>query len=281
VRADISAARPQAAAGAWSAVRLSPRMWLGSLVVCAILAYLLAPVVVVILSSFTSTGYLLFPPKGFSLAWYVNIGRNAEFISGFTTSAALAGCAVGLACLIGVPAAIALTRSRNRFIRVLEQVLLSPIVLPAVVFGVAYLAVLQPAGLLGTFRGALLAHVVLTTPFVIRSVGTGLADMNPSYEEAAGSLGAGPLRTFFWVTMPLIRSSVLAGAIFAFIISFDEAVVTLFLVGAHFTTLPVRIFTYIQYSDDPTIAALSTILIGISLLSMLALSRLVTIENLF
>jgi putative spermidine/putrescine transport system permease protein len=244
------------------------------------LIYLAAPIVVVVLTSFTSTGYLVFPPRGFSLAWYQNIARNPEFVGGFITSVELAVAVVVIACPVAIPAAIAIVRRPGRLMRLLEQVFLSPIVLPAVVLGVAYLALLQRHGLLGTFSGALLAHVVLATPFVIRSVGDGLATMNPSLEEAANSLGAGPLRTFFWVTFPLIQDSLLAGAIFAFIISFDEAVVTLFLVGPHFATLPVRIFTYMQYSDDPTVAAVSTVLIGISMLFVLLLGRVATVETL-
>lgn len=263
----------------WSAARLRaglPALLVGAFAAAAVL-YLIAPIVVVVITSFTSTGYLVFPPRGFSLRWYANIGKNPEFIEGFVTSLALAACTVAIVCVTGIAAAIGLHRSSGFLGRALAQLFLSPLVLPAVVFGVGYLVVLQRAGYLGTFAGALLAHCILTTPFLVRSVGAGLAELDPVYQDAAGSLGADPLRTFWHVTLPLIRSSVLVGAILAFIVSFDEAVVTLFLVGPHFNTLPVRIFTYIQYSDDPTIAAISTALIVISMFALFLVSRFTAI----
>ncbi|MGH7069798.1 MAG: ABC transporter permease [Acetobacteraceae bacterium] len=256
-----------------------PTLLVGLVVALAVI-YLVAPIIVVVMTSFTSTGYLAFPPHGFSLRWYGNIGRSQEFINGFLTSVALASCAVSIVCAIGIPAAIGLYRSPGMFSRALGQLFLSPLVLPAVVFGVGYLVALHRAGYFGTFAGALLAHCVLTTPFVVRSVGAGLAEIDPAYEDAAQSLGASPLRGFFRVTLPLMRSSIIVGAIFAFIISFDETVVTLFLVGPHFNTLPVRIFTYIQYSDDPTIAAISTALVLMSILILFVVSRVTAIGNL-
>jgi putative spermidine/putrescine transport system permease protein len=139
--------------------------------------------------------------------------------------------------------------------------MLSPILFPAIVLGLALLVFYHRIGLAGSFLGLVTAHSVLTTPFVLRLVAASLADFDPAVEEAARNLGAGWWRTFFQVTLPLIRPGVLAGALFAFIISFDELVITLFLSGPGLETLPIRIFTYVEYSSDPTISAISTALI--------------------
>jgi putative spermidine/putrescine transport system permease protein len=249
------------------------------LVVAVVVAYLLAPILVVAASSLTSKGYLQFPPQGLSLRWYTKIADDRDFIDAFLTSLELALATAIVALLTAVPAALAINRQPNAVTRSIEQLFLSPLVLPAVVFGVAFLVVLTSAGYAGTFQGALLAHVILTTPFVMRSVLTGLGHLDPRLAEASQSLGAGPLRTFLRVTLPSIRTSVLTGAIFAFIISFDEAVVTLFLVGPNFHTLPVAIFTYVQYSNDPTVAALSTVLVLLSGGLLLLLSRLTDVRD--
>ena len=226
-----------------------------------IVLFIVAPLVVVVLSSLTNRGYLSFPPQGLTLKWYPAILDNPKFIDSFITSLQLAVAAVAVSVTAGVLAAYAIARNAGRPAQVLEQVFLSPLMLPAVVFGVGLLFVLSAGGWQGTFIGGLLAHSVIASPFVVRSTLGGLRAMDERLEEASRSLGAGPARTFFTITLPTIAGSVVSGAIFAFVISFDEAVVTLFLVGTDFETLPVTIFTYIQYSNDPTVAAISSVLV--------------------
>lgn len=247
---------------------------------CAVISvFLLAPMVVVVVSSLTTTKYLNFPPKGVTLHWYSTILSHHEFLSGFETSLELAVAAAAIAVLVSVPAAWALHHADSRLARALEGAYLSPMILPAVVIGLGYLVMLQKLNVLGTFAGAMLAHVVLVTPFILRSVTSGLRGLDPNLEEAAQSLGAGRLRAFVSVVLPDLRKAIVAGCVMAFVISFDETVVTLFIVGPHFTTLPVRIFTYLQYSDDPTIAAVSTVLILISIAIMSVLSRFATFAD--
>jgi putative spermidine/putrescine transport system permease protein len=239
-----------------------------------IVGFILAPLAVVAASSVTATGYLAFPPEGFSLEWYAAIPSNTQFVESFVTSIQLAGWTVLISVVCGVLAAYAISRYPGRLTGVLAQLFLSPLMLPAVVFGLGFLFVLSASGWQGTFMGGLLAHVIVASPFVVRSSLAGFRSMDPRLEEASRSLGAGPVRTFLTVVLPTVAGSVLSGAIFAFVISFDEAVVTLFLVGPDFETLPVTIFTYLQYSNDPTVAAVSTVLIGVCALLVATVMRL-------
>ncbi len=241
--------------------KVAPSTIVLSIAVVLIALFILAPLIVVAVSSFTSAGYLTFPPQGFSFKWYGAIMQNPKFVSSFLTSAKLGVATMVISVVSGLLAAYAMHNYPSRLGRALEQVFLSPLMLPAVVLGLGLLFALSASGWLGTFLGALLAHVVIASPFVVRSCLAGLRSMDPRLEEASRSLGAGPVRTFMRVVVPAVGGSVASGAIFAFVISFDEAVVTLFLTGPHFSTLPVTIFTYVQYSNDPTVAAVSTVLI--------------------
>jgi putative spermidine/putrescine transport system permease protein len=171
-----------------------------------------------------------------------------------------------VATVLGTFSALSMARYRFRGREAISAFMLSPILFPTIVLGLALLVFYSRVGLSGSFTGLVIAHSVLTTPFVIRLVMASLAEFDPAVEEASRNLGAGWWRTFLQVTLPLIRPGVLAGAVFAFIISFDELVVTLFLAGPDMTTLPVRIYTYVEFSSDPTISAISTMLIVVWML---------------
>jgi putative spermidine/putrescine transport system permease protein len=226
-----------------------------------ILLYLLAPIIVVIATAFTATNYPVFPPQGFTLMWFERFLGMPEFTEAIQRSAVLALSTTSVAVVLGTFAAIALIRSRIPGRAAIGTLMMSPILFPAIVLGLALLVFYNRIGLAGTFHSLVIGHVVLTTPFVIRLIAASLAEFDPAVEEAARNLGAGWWRTFFLVTLPLIRPGVIAGGVFAFIISFDELVITLFLAGPDMTTLPIRIFTYVEYSSDPTISAISTTLI--------------------
>jgi putative spermidine/putrescine transport system permease protein len=223
--------------------------------------YLLAPVLVVVATSVTTTAYPVFPPHGFTLRWYGEFLNNAEFMSGVRLSALLAFAATLIATCLGTAAALGLARGPRRTRSALAALFLSPIVFPAIVLGLALLIFYSRVGFSGSFAGLVAAHVVLVTPFVVRLVAASLAEFDDSVEEAARNLGAGWPRVFFQVTLPIIRPGVVAGAVFAFIISFDELVVTLFLAGPGMQTLPIRIYSFVQYNSTPIISAISTTLI--------------------
>jgi putative spermidine/putrescine transport system permease protein len=226
-----------------------------------ILLYLVAPVIVVVATAFTTTAYPVFPPQGFTLQWFERFLGMPEFTEAIRRSAVLALSSTMVATVLGTFSALSLARYRFRGREAMSAFMLSPILFPTIVFGLALLVFYSRIGLSGSFIGLVIAHSILTTPFVIRLVMASLSEFDPAVEEASRNLGAGWWRTFLQVTLPLIRPGVLAGAVFAFIISFDELVVTLFLAGPDMTTLPVRIYTYVEFSSDPTISAISTMLI--------------------
>jgi putative spermidine/putrescine transport system permease protein len=226
-----------------------------------ILLYLVAPVIVVVATAFTTTAYPVFPPQGFTLQWFERFLGMPEFTEAIRRSALLAFSSTVVATALGTFSALSLARYKFRGREAFSAFMLSPILFPTIVFGLALLVFYSRVGLSGSFAGLVIAHSILTTPFVIRLVMASLAEFDPAVEEASRNLGAGWWRTFLQVTLPLVRPGVLAGAVFAFIISFDELVVTLFLAGPDMTTLPVRIYTYVEFSSDPTISAISTMLI--------------------
>jgi putative spermidine/putrescine transport system permease protein len=226
------------------------------------LLYLLAPIIVVIATAFGDSPYPLFPPPGFTLRWFTKVWNTQAFHDAALVSAKLGLVSALLATVIGTFSAIALSRLRFRGRAFVAVVLLSPIVFPSIILGLALLVAFHRVGLAQTFAGMVAGHTVLVTPFVIRLVMASYAEFDPAVEEAARNLGAGWWRILFRITLPLIRPGVLAGAVFAFIISFDEVVITLFLAGPGLQTLPIRIFTYVEYSSDATVSAISTIVMA-------------------
>jgi putative spermidine/putrescine transport system permease protein len=228
-----------------------------------ILIYLLAPIIVVVATAFGTSPYPVFPPAGLTLRWFERFLNSPDLVHSTALSAGLSLVSTACAGIIGTLAALALVRHRFRSKAAVSTVLLSPILFPAVILGLALLVAFTRVGLAQTFGGLVAAHTVLIVPFVIRMVMASLAAVDGSIEEAARNLGAGWLRTFFRITLPIIRPGLLAGALFGFIVSFDELVVTLFLAGPGLQTLPIRIFSSIEYSSDPTISAISTCLIAI------------------
>jgi putative spermidine/putrescine transport system permease protein len=203
----------------------------------------------------------VFPPRGFTWRWFGAVLSSREFMDAMQTSAILAAASTLIATVLGTLAALGLTRGQFRGKQVVAATFLSPIFFPAIVLGLALLIFYTRVGLAGTLPGMIAAHAVLTTPFVIRMVMASLAEFDPAVEEAAENLGASALRTFFQVTLPLVRPGIVAGAVFAFILSFDELVVSLFLAGPGLQTLPIRIFTALEYSSRPDVSAVSTMLI--------------------
>ncbi|EAU47986.1 ABC transporter permease [Salipiger bermudensis] len=226
-----------------------------------IILFLMAPLVAVIGSSITTSNFPTFPPEGATLKWYAKVLNEPAFTDAMLRSLALGLASASIAGLLGTLAAVGLTRLRGRTQQSLTTVILSPILLPTVVLGLALLIFYNRIGLQGTFAGLVAAHVLLTTPFVVRLAMASLSDFDISMEEAARNLGAGPVRAFVQITLPQILPGVIAGVIFAFILSFDELVVTLFLAGPEMQTLPIRIYTFLEYQSEPTISAVASIII--------------------
>lgn len=240
----------------------------------AALAYLALPLVVLVGASLTTTSFLAFPPQGLTLAWYGKMLGDPSYVSAFMTSTLLAVAATVVAVVLAVPAAIAIARYRFTGRRLLSEILMSPLILPHVVLGAALLQYGSAIGLVRSFAALLVGHVVIIMPFVLRAVLPQLSDEQRSLEEASADLGARPLTTFFLVTLPQIRSGLVSGAIFAFIASFINVELSIFNTTAELTTIPVKLFNYVQYTIDPTIAAVSglTIIVAAIVIVLLDLT---------
>lgn len=234
--------------------------------------YVISPLAIVVLNSFSSVAYNVFPPEGYSLRWYVNLFNQQSFYRAAARSVVLALCASATAMVIGTMAAYSIVRYKPRLAELIKGFLLSPIVLPHIVLGVAAFMFFIRTGMYGTYFSLLVTHVVVVLPFIIAVITAALTNYDWTLQEAAMDLGAGPIRTFLKVTMPQISISMMISAVFAFVTSFDQVETTLFLVRAGDNTLPIEMFLYLQKWQDPTIAALSTVLIVFALLIVAGLS---------
>jgi putative spermidine/putrescine transport system permease protein len=234
---------------------------------------LLAPLAVVALLSVSSGAYLTFPPPGFSLRWFAALAASDDILAAARNSAILAAMVTLLALAAGFPAAFAVARGRVPGWVVL--LLSAPLLLPTLVIGLALLMTLQPYGLVATWPGLALAHTLVVLPFVVRIMVSAFTALTPDLEEAAATLGAAPLRAFLRVTLPLALPGALAAATLAFLVSFDETVISLFLVGPRLTTLPVALFHYTESRTDPLVAALAVSLIAVSVAVIALVDRLV------
>jgi putative spermidine/putrescine transport system permease protein len=239
------------------------------------------PFLVIIPSSFTAAGYLSFPPEGFSWQWYAKILDRPEFIESFWFSLQLAAITAVLATLIGTLAAFALSKYKFRGSGVINSLLLSPLTVPSLIIGIAALLFFTRIGIAGTFTGLLLAHTLISIPYVVRLVLTGLSTFDYTLEKAGYMLGARPLRVFWDVTLPLLRPAIVSGMIFSFLTSFDNVTVSLFLVAPDTTTLPLAIFTYMQETLDPLVASISAVVILLSLVFIVLLEKVYGLERLF
>ena len=243
------------------------------------LVYLLLPIVVLVATSFTATDFLVFPPRGISLRWYATFVNTPGWLESFRLSLAVAAATTVLTPLIGVPAALVLSRDTFPGRQLLASLLLSPLVLPQVVLGVGLLQYLTLIGLARTFWAILVGHVVLAMPYMIRSVMATLAGVDPALEEAAADLGASPPVTFFTVTLSLIKPGVIAGALFAFVISWTNVEVTMFFTTSLLNPLPVNIMNYIAYNVDPLVAAISATSVYVSLVFLLLIDATVGLDR--
>lgn len=242
--------------------------------------FILAPLLVVILVSFTDKGYLAMPWDGASLRWWRAIPENPRFLESFWTSVKLAFAAATLAAAIAVPAALAIVRLRFAGRDALVALLASPLMVPHVVLGVALLRFFSGLGLVGSFAALTAAHLVIVVPYMARLVVAALTGLDPRIERAAENLGAGRLTVFRRITLPLIAPGIAGGWTLAFITSFDELTVSLFLASPTETPLPVRLFTYIDQMTDPLVASVSAALIAVTALVLVVLDRFYPIDRL-
>lgn len=227
-------------------------------------AWLLVPTLIVIPISFSGEDSFAFPPTSWSLRHYHAFFTEPSWLNALLVSIQLAVIVTVIATVLGTAAAVALSRMAPRGRGVLNGLFLAPLIVPGIVVAIAVYAAFLQWGLIGTPVGFITAHTVLAIPFVTVNVGAALDGFDRTLERAAASLGASGSATFRRVTLPLIMPGVLSGAVFAFVTSFDEVVVSLFVQSPQLQTLPVRMFTSVTNEVDPTIAAAATVVVTLT-----------------
>jgi len=240
---------------------------------------LMGPIFLVVWLSFGGDEYTTVPPSSYSLRWYENIFVQPEFVPAFWVSIKLAAIVMPTSLLFGTLAAFAMRRYPIPGVSALEAMFYSPIMVPLVVTGIALLFFYNMIGFTANFWNVAIGHIIITFPYVIRTVSVALARYDPALDEAASSLGARPWQVFYKVTLPLIRPGLFAGALFAFTMSFDDFTVTIFLIGTDTHTLPVAIYQYMEWNVDSTVAAVSALLVGLSVALMLIIERFVGLDR--
>lgn len=224
-------------------------------------AYLILPILVVVAAPFGDTGFLSFPPKGFTLRWYQAAIGDTRYLGGFLTSLKIAGITALISSFAGVLAAYGLTRYEFPGRSLIEALFLSPLILPTLVLAVGLSLYFTKIGFVAGTPRLIAAHLVVCIPYVIRVTLPILRRFDRTLEEAAQNLGASPLETFYLILLPVIRTGIVAGAVMAFITSFDEVVLALFLAAPGEPTLPVMIYSAVQLGFEPTVAAVSGLLV--------------------
>lgn len=227
--------------------------------------YLILPIFVVIPMSFSSADYMQFPPPGFSLKWYRSFFNDHHWLLATKRSFVVAIITTIFSTFLGILSSLSFTKGNLKGKNFINFLLLSPMIIPVIVISVAIYSLYATLGLIGTVFGLVIGHTIMAFPFVFITVSAALTDFNIEMEYASLSLGANRLKTFLKVTLPIIRPGVMSGAIFAFIISFDELVVSMFITGWRYT-LPVKMWMDIRTEINPTITAVSSLLICLSVI---------------
>lgn len=241
--------------------------------------FMLAPLVMVVLVAFTDKGYIALPFDGASWRWFRAILDNGDFITAFQRSLVLAAGAATLAVLLAIPAGMAIAWYRFTGREAILGLLLSPLMVPPIVLGIAMLRFLTQIGGSGTMAGLVAAHTVIVMPYVLRLVVAAATGFDRSVAHAAESLGASPLTVFWRIELPSILPGVAGGWLIAFITSFDELSLTIFVASPSTQTLPVKMYAYIANTIDPLLASISAVLLALTLILMVLLERFFGLER--
>jgi putative spermidine/putrescine transport system permease protein len=244
-----------------------------------VIAVLVAPLVVIIGASFAQSNYVEFPPKALSLRWYAAFFADDSFLSAFWLSGEVAALAALCATVLGLPASFVLVRRQFPGRSLLWQLLLSPLVLPQIVLGLALLQMFALFGLSTSFLGLVIAHTVAVVPYVVRTTSAALLNIDPRIEEAAADLGAGQLTTITLVVAPMIKGGVLAGALFAFIMSWINVEISIFLSATGSYTLPVLLYNFLEYSITTVVIVAAAMGIYVAVALVLLIDRFIGIDT--
>lgn len=246
-----------------------------ALIVLTILVYffLIGPLIIIFGASVSDTSFLAFPPQGLTLHWFENIWEISAFRRTIVTSFQVALLGTFIALLIGIPAAYALNRHRIHLPGWLSTLFVLPILVPEIVIGFSLLRSVNVGVGVPVFYSLLIGHTLLVLPYVVRVISAALASFDFSIEEAAISLGSRPVKTFFTIVLPNVRSGVIAAFILAFITSINDVSVSLFLTGPGISTLPIQILAHVEQFFDPTVASVSVLLMGLTIIVMIIVER--------
>jgi putative spermidine/putrescine transport system permease protein len=245
------------------------RLFRGTVCVLAAL-YLIAPLVIVVIISFSAASFLQFPPPGLSLRWYRNLFNDPAWTDSLSVSIKILIPSAGIATVLGTAAAVAIARGRLPGASIIGAALMLPIVVPGIITAAALFGLYRGLGLNGTLTGLIIGHVVITMPYVVATVGSALKTMDPRLEDAASTLGATPFAAFRRVTLPLLAPAILSGLLFAAVASFDELIVSLFVSSARIRPVAVQMWSNIRGDMDPTIAAIASLCFAFALLALVA-----------
>jgi len=250
-----------------------------ALVITAAL-FAVLPGAIVLLASFTAGATMAFPPQGLSLRWYVELFSNADFLDALWVSLVVAFATSLVAVALAIPAAFALVRHRFRGATVVEAILLSPLAVPHAVVGIGILQLYSHLAVRADFVSLTIGHLIITIPFATRMLIASLSGLDQRIEQAAASLGAPPVQVFRTIVLPQLKMATFGALVAAFIISFDDLALTVFLVQPGYATVPVLLFGQAENNPSPAIHAASVLLLVASWVGLLLLDRLVGLERL-
>jgi putative spermidine/putrescine transport system permease protein len=251
-----------------------------ALYVLLFLGFIAAPIVSVVIVSFSTASFIAFPIPGFTLRWYWHILEYKPFVDALIVSGEVAVLSTVFGTLLGVPAALALARSRGTMAAIVSNLLLAPVTVPAIVLGLALLYFLSSLSLGISLSALLIAHTVAGIPYIVRTVLSVYRAIPPDLEEAAAILGASRWQTLVHTALPLVRPGVFAGGLFAILTSLDNLPLSFFFGSANTNTLPVVMLSYMENQFDPSIAAISTVQMLIAIAVLLIADRVYGIEKL-
>ena len=226
--------------------------------------FLTVPTLLVVPMGFSSSQILAFPPPGWSLEWYQKAFSDPQWTSGFANSLQVAALTALVSSVLGTLTSLGMVRGRFPGKNLVNALILSPLIVPVIIIAIGMFSLYVRWKITGTLLGLVIAHSTLAIPFVVVSVSTSLRTIDRNLELAAQNLGAGPVRTFTRITLPLVLPGVFAGALFAFLTSWDEVVVAIFLTTAKFRTLPVEMWEQVRQVVDPTVAAVATVVLTVT-----------------
>lgn len=244
-----------------------------TLFVILVYIFVFAPLLIIIVTSFGAESIVAFPPKGFSLKWFLNIFKSQSFMKTLAVSLQVSTGATLTALLIGVPAAYGLSRYEFKGKSIIKNFFFSPVIIPGVVVGFSLFQFIIVSLRFPVMVSLYIGHIIVIIPYIIRVIGSSLENFDYAIEEAAQSLGAPKWQTFFRVVFPNITSGVIAAFLLAFIDSFNNVPVSIFLTGPGVSTLPISMMSYVEYNYDPTVSALSVLMMVFTILIMFVVEK--------